>query len=65
MNSGVPWFAIFGFVIGVELMLIVTGRRTLSQRARDAARHRPWLPWLVMGLTVVLFGHFWLGWLWN
>lgn len=62
--SGWPWFVAFGWLIGIELWLVATKRRTLSQRARDAAYGRSWLPWAVVAGTVVLYGHFWLGWLW-
>lgn len=64
MNDGWPWFFAFGFLILFELWAVASERRTLSQRARDAARRYPWLPWAVILATVVLYGHFWWGWLW-
>lgn len=62
--SGWPWFVAFGWLLAVEAWLIATHRRTLSQRARAAGRSYPWLPYAVIAGMVVLYGHFWWGWLW-
>lgn len=59
------WLYIFASIVALDVYLATNHERTLSQQARDAARTYPWLPWVVIAATVVLYGHFWLGWLWN
>ena len=64
MNTDL-WLYVAAAIVALDVYLATSHHRTLSQQARDAAKTHPWLPWVVIGLTVVLFGHFWLGWLWN
>jgi hypothetical protein len=64
MTTDWAWLSLLLVGLMVEGWLIATHRNTLSVRARNAARRYPWLPWLVIAGTAVLYGHFWLGWLW-
>lgn len=64
LGEGWPWAVAFAWLVVFECWALATNHRTLSERARSIGRRRPWVPWVVVAVVVVLVGHFWMGWLW-
>jgi hypothetical protein len=54
----VGWLVLVLLAIGVELWLIATHRKTLSQWMTWKARRLRWFRWLVVGATQFLLIHF-------
>ena len=53
-----PWWAALFWLAGYEIFALVTHRATLSRLVWRSVLTRPWLPWVVTTIAVVLLIHF-------
>jgi len=58
------WFlGAFGSFLAIELTRFFTGGTTLTGVVRSISQRYPWTIGGILAATIVLFGHFFLGWL--